>query len=219
MRGGQGQAPEVPDMEAVYDQIAAAWSATRSGPWPEVLAFMASRPRPGRLLDLGVGSGRYSRVKETEGLEVVGLDPSRGQLEEARKAQRRRGGLLRADGRALPLRAHLFDAVLCIAVVHHLFERRDRVLVMREARRVLRAGGAALFSGWGSHAQAFEGARRVEGGGPRDFLVPFKETKGAPVWRYFHAYGEGELAAEAREAGFHSVRELVGRENRFVEVS
>ncbi len=219
MRGREGKAPDLPDMEAVYDTIASAWTATRSGPWPEVLAFLAGRRRPAWVLDLGVGGGRYLAVEEAKGLFVVGLDRSRGQLKEAREVAGRPGRLLRGDARALPLRTGTFDAVLCVAVVHHLFEREDRVRVMREARRALRPGGTALFSGWGTHAGAFEGARRVDGGGRQDFLVPFKGQMPAPVWRYFHAYAEGELGEEAREAGFDRVRERVGRENRFAEAS
>jgi SAM-dependent methyltransferase len=104
-------------------------------------------------------------------------------------------------------------------VLHHVFERADRVGAVAEVRRVLTEGGRALFSAWGAGAEVFEGARRLEGGGPRDFLVPFKEKLEAPAERFFHAYAEGELAAEAGEAGFAGAKEWTARDNRFCEVA
>jgi len=218
VEGRREAPPGAEGTEAVYDRIATAWAATRRGPWPEVLEFLKGLKRPARVADVGVGAGRYLGVREAEGLWVVGLDRSRGQLAEAKRVGGARGGLLRADARAIPLRDASVEGLLCIAVVHHLKAREERVAMMREVGRVLRPGGGALLSGWGTHAKAFEGARRAEGGGPQDFLVPFKEGLATPAWRFFHAYGEGELAAEAGDAGLKVRREWEGGENRFLEV-
>lgn len=207
----------LPDMEAVYDAIAEAWVRTRSAAWPEVTAFLASLPRGSRVVDVGTGSGRYLAVPQAAGLRLVGLDFSRGQLSVARKVAAGANALVRADARELPVRTSAADAVLHVAVLHHLYDRADRVRSLAETRRALKPGGRALLSSWGTGAEVFEAARPLEGAGPRDFLIPFKERLETPAQRFFHAYEEGELGAEAAEAGFAQVREWTGRDNRFAE--
>jgi tRNA (uracil-5-)-methyltransferase TRM9 len=124
---------------------------------------------------------------------------------------------LRADARAVPLRDAVADAALCVAVVHHIFEASERVGALREVRRVLKEGGTALVSAWGNEAEVFQGARRLEGGGENDFVVPFKEKMERPAERFFHAYTGGELEEDCRRAGFGRVREWTERENRFAK--
>ena len=177
--------------EAAYDAIAETWARTRSGPWPEVVAFLGRLPRGAQLLDIGGGSGRYTAAFAEGGLRVVSVDFSRAQLQVARRGDGG-GRLIRGDARALPLREACADAGLLVAVVHHMGERRDRVQAAAEARRVLRPGGRAFLSAWASEAAVFEKAERAPGGGPRDYFVPFK-AEGPPfVDRFFHAFEPGE---------------------------
>ncbi len=204
------------DAEAVYDAIAEAWVKTRSGPWPEVREFLEAVPRGARLVDVGAGSGRYLKVEEARGLALVGIDVSRGQLAVARR-EAPAAHLVRADARALPVRAEAADAVMLVAVVHHLERREERIAALAEARRVLKPRGRALVTCWSREAEVFDGARPAPGGGPRDFLVPFKAEQAAPVERFFHAYDPGELEREAMQAGFSAGREWTARANRFVE--
>lgn len=204
-------------MEEVYDTIAEAWVRTRSGPWPPVTRFLASLRRPALVADVGTGSGRYLNVEEARGLRFAALDFSRRQLEVARRSAREGVLFLRADVRLLPIRDSVAHAALGVAVVHHFLAREDRVGSMAEVRRVLKPGGRALISAWADGAEVFRGSRRVEGAGPRDFLVPFKERLEKPADRFFHAYAEGELESEALEAGFGGVREWTEKDNRFVE--
>ena len=48
----------------------------------------------------------------------------------------------------LPYRSNAFDAVLCIAVIHHLSTRERRVDALRELVRVTRPGGKVLVYVW-----------------------------------------------------------------------
>ena len=45
-------------------------------------------------------------------------------------------------------RSESFDASLSIAVLHHISTLRRRVALVREAMRVVRVGGQALFYAW-----------------------------------------------------------------------
>ena len=48
----------------------------------------------------------------------------------------------------LPYRADLFDAVICIAVIHHLSTEERRIAALRELTRILRPGGRLLVYVW-----------------------------------------------------------------------
>merc|ERR1719195_2316494 len=47
-----------------------------------------------------------------------------------------------------PYRSGIFDAAICIAVLHHLSTRERRIEIIRECLRVLRVGGRLLLYAW-----------------------------------------------------------------------
>jgi ubiquinone/menaquinone biosynthesis C-methylase UbiE len=89
-----------------------------------------------RILDLGCGKGRFARALSEKGARVVGMDLSSAMLAESTCVDR-----VRATARRLPFRAGSFDAVVAVEVLEHL-DPRSRGVVLEEARRVLRPGGA-----------------------------------------------------------------------------
>ncbi len=94
------------------------------------------------VLDVGTGEGQLARVAVGAGAErVVGVDPSWGQLAEARQ---RAGGpaYVRGEAVALPFPDGAFDAVLACLVFEHI-ESMDAAIA--EVGRVLRGGGRFLF--------------------------------------------------------------------------
>jgi SAM-dependent methyltransferase len=96
----------------------------------------------GCLLDVGTGEGQVARLACRLGLAlVVGVDPTRSQLEVARA----RGGgprYARAVADALPFADGSFDAVLASLVFEHIEAYREAIT---EVGRVLRPGGRFLF--------------------------------------------------------------------------
>ena len=52
------------------------------------------------------------------------------------------------DCLCLPYRTGLFDAVICIAVIHHLSTEERRLAALRELARILRPGGKLLVYVW-----------------------------------------------------------------------
>lgn len=96
--------------------------------------------RPGmHVLDVAIGTAAVSRgaarIVGPTG-RVVGVDPSRGMLNEARKVFR--GPVVRGVAQALPIASGRFDFVTMGIALRHV---PDLVVAFREYRRVLKPGG------------------------------------------------------------------------------
>lgn len=69
-----------------------------------------------KILDIGVGTGRFAKPLQRKGFDVIGIDISRGMMRNAR----RKGvdNLLLSDACFLPFKDSYFDASLCVHVLH-----------------------------------------------------------------------------------------------------
>jgi demethylmenaquinone methyltransferase / 2-methoxy-6-polyprenyl-1,4-benzoquinol methylase len=115
-----------------------------SGPWYRRDALRRAGLRPGmRLLDVAAGTGLVARgaadiLREPGG--VIGVDPSRGMLQEARKALS--GPLVQGRAEALPFRNDRFDMLSMGFALRHV---ADLEVAFREYWRVLKPGGRILL--------------------------------------------------------------------------
>ena len=113
----------------------------------------------GRLLELGVGTGRIALPLHRRGRRIVGVDLSVPMLDRYRAKAAALGlpppPVLRADATRLPFRDACVDAVLEVHVLHLVPDWRR---ALAEARRMLRPGGMVLVGRGG----------RDHGDGPRD---------------------------------------------------
>ncbi len=108
--------------------------------------FLATHPRPRRVLDLGTGTALIpiDLCRRTSEVSVLGIDLASHMLARAV----RNVGLARLDGRVRVVRADAkstglgsgsFDAVISNSIVHHIPDPGD---VFREMWRLVSAGGA-----------------------------------------------------------------------------
>ena len=102
-------------------------------------------PAGARVLELGVGTGLSLSAYPTH-CEVVGIDLAQDMLDQADEKIRRQGwrhiGLRQMDALNLAFPADSFDYVTAFHVVSVV---PDPVRMMREARRVCRAGGRIVL--------------------------------------------------------------------------
>jgi SAM-dependent methyltransferase len=106
-------------------------------------AFALRHCPRGRVLEVGIGTGRLAARLAQVGYEMVGVDPSEAMLELARA---RAPGVrtVRGSGTALPFPDRSFDLVLTVAVMHHIADASDVRGALFEMVRVARPGGRVL---------------------------------------------------------------------------
>jgi malonyl-CoA O-methyltransferase len=107
---------------------------------------------PRRAIDVGCGTGRWTRR-----LSAIGLDASPAMLAVASGKPGLHGRLAVADAAALPIASASADLVLCALTLGHI---RDPVAAIREFARILTPGGTLLLTDFHPDAAA-QGWRRT----------------------------------------------------------
>lgn len=129
----------------------------------EILRRYLPHP-PAVVADVGGGSGVYSCWLAGLGYEVHLVDPVPLHLTQANDASQLQpshplASITLGDARALARSDGGTDAVLLLGPLYHLTDRADRLAALREARRVLRAGGVLVAAAISRFASALDGLR------------------------------------------------------------
>jgi len=170
---------------------------------------------PAVVVDVGGGPVRYAVWLAERGYHVHLVDLVPLHVEQARAAASTRPGAMLAsaevgDARALRLADASVDAVLLLGPLYHLRERRERLQVLAEARRVCRPDGVVIAAAISRFASTLDGLHRgylddpafavVAAGDRRDGR--HRNPTGNPAYfttAYFHR--PEDLAAECSAAG------------------
>ena len=204
------------DPQSTYDRIATHFSKTREYAWPEVESFLADRS--GDLaLDVGCGNGRHTEALAARAEAAVGVDLSRGLLDEAVDRARDRGfadatAFVHGDAAALPVRDGTADLAVYVATLHHLSPRDARIGSLNELARVLAPDGVALVSAWSTAHDRFD---RDEG---FDTTVDWTLPSGETVPRYYHIYSPAEFETDLGESALETRRTELSSGNCYAEV-
>ena len=175
------------NLRKTFDAIASSFDETRTEPWEEVAEFVEERG--GELaLDLGCGNGRHLEPLRQRFETAVGLDFSLSMLELCERP------VVRGDLTALPFTESCADCVVCIAALHHLPSRDERLGALDEIARVLRDDGEALVSVWAIEHPKFDGERDEIRASDGDVYVPWKRDDEERD-RYYHIHEREELEA------------------------
>ncbi len=183
--------------QEAFDRIAPGWYNYRH--WSifrTELERLAERWQSGTLLNAGCGHGPdFLPFKDR--FDLYGLDFSRPMLEYAETYADKFGyspALVQADLRALPFKDNSFDRAIAVATYHHIETPAERLLSLRELRRVLKPGGEAFITLWNYWQSKF----RFKGKEPK---VTWR-IKDEVVYRYYYLFSFPEAERLVKKAGF-----------------
>jgi len=178
-----------------FDRVAAIYDETRSlapRAMARVLAVLVDQLQGKRVLEVGVGTGRYAVPLQKSGIRVIGVDISRKMVEFGLAKGLR--DVVFADAARLPFRSGSFDVATTNHVLHLIpdwrevlteiarvtretyftvIERSDRVDTIKREYDALVKGAGYDWSHPGFHEKDLPGLVRP------DFLMPvgpFRET-------------------------------------------
>ncbi|NMP22711.1 class I SAM-dependent methyltransferase [Sulfobacillus harzensis] len=179
-------------------------------------------PLPATVADIGGGPGRYTVWLAELGYHVEHRDLIALHVDQVRTILRDRPELsvhtAVGDACELDLAAHSVDAVLLLGPLYHLPRREQRLLALKEAKRIVKPGGAIFVSAisrWAPRLDAVIGQKLYEHA-PAMEQLPNIERHGwiPPLFPgAFTAYAHRpqQLRSEMRAAGWE-VLSLVGIE-------
>ncbi|CAI4230741.1 unnamed protein product [Auanema sp. JU1783] len=193
----------------VYEKISSHFDETRHSSWKAVKKFLESLPDYSVMYDVGCGNGKYLIANDK--LIKIGCDMCNGLCS---IAYRKNCHVCRADGLHLPFKDNA-DAVISIAVLHHMSSFVRRQQLIKEILRVLKPGGRACITVWSMDQSDSEYAKMrnnkdetevLESGTERlkihdgknfaqqDVLVPWIiEAQNETFLRFYHVFREGEM--------------------------
>lgn len=140
-----------------FQEVAGEWDHIRSlymgdqAVEQAIQAALAGTP-PGRLIDIGTGTGRMLEILSPIMEEAIGIDTSHEMLTIARAKLDRTGlencGVRHADMYRLPFDGGAFDAAVIHQVLHYA---DDPGAVVAEAARVIKPGGRMVVADFARH--------------------------------------------------------------------
>ncbi len=195
-----------------YDAQADSFSGSRVTPQPGFARLLPHLPQPcPRFLDVGCGNGRFAEFLQAHNSigEFVGVDFSEELLADA--ARNAEGSFYQRDLLAPGCLDGLgtFTAISCLAVMHHLPAKANRLRLLQEIKEHLAENGRLFISNW-QFMDSPRQQRKVQDWAeiglratdvePNDYLLAWR--RGGFALRYACQIDATETAELAAAAGY-----------------
>lgn len=162
-------------------------------------------PAGSSVLDVGAGTGRYSIALAREGFDVTALELMEHHIEIFASHLTESDHIRLEQGNALDLSrfpGRTFDGVLLFGPLYHLYSHKDKLQVLREAKRVVKDDGVLFVAYCLNEATMIQWAFQGDGGNMLETLAN-------------HKFGENYQCLSTPEDIFEIVRlENIDRLNR-----
>jgi SAM-dependent methyltransferase len=161
-------------MPIFYETHATDFSKSRFRIWPLIKKFLDDLPSNSTVLDIGCGNGKNMLYRSD--LNIYGLEQSESLCDICKS---RNLNVVQGSALQLPFANNTFDAIIMIAVIHHINpEEHNRVL--KEIERVLKPSGRCLITNWA--VEQIVNSKRSFHTGLNMVLWKGKEDLPLPYW-------------------------------------
>lgn len=126
----------------VYEEIAYHFSDTRVYKWSWIISFLDSLNSDSLVYDLGCGNGRNMNHGS---LKFIGIDNCENFIKICSEKNLK---VINSNITKIPLENNSADAIICIAVFHHLYSMQNRIDALFEMKRLIKKNGKILLSVW-----------------------------------------------------------------------
>ncbi len=175
------------DISQVYNVIADDFSKTRYKTWPAVAEFIDTFKINSMNADIGCGNGKNILYRPELKFKGMDITPEFVKICNQRNLDVVEGNIL-----SIPFESNFFDNVICIAVLHHLENKEDRINAICQLLRITKSSGKIMIYVW-AFEQPSESKRQFD---TQDEMVSFKKRDGTIYYRYYHLYKQNELEQE-----------------------
>ena len=134
----------------VWDSIAESWNNLRTWPKKEKIFDLANNWKPGKILDLGCGNGRYSIPFSKNKFDCYVLDFSKNMIKNAKESFKKnnlKAIFKQGELTKIQFRNNTFDYIICLASFHHL-NKKEQDISLKEIKRVLKPNGKLFIAVW-----------------------------------------------------------------------
>jgi SAM-dependent methyltransferase len=178
------------DMQNVYNTIGIDFSGTRYALWKGVTDFLDTLDCYSLVCDIGCGNGKYLSYRND--LQMCACDAS-SLLASIAKFKHRQSEIILANALNLPYKNEAFDAIISIAVLHHINTHEGRQQFISEILRILKPGGRALITVWATQQddnKRFKKWQKINEN--NDYIVPYMQKNKVVLDRFYHLFTETE---------------------------
>ncbi|HLC77598.1 MAG TPA: class I SAM-dependent methyltransferase [Candidatus Nanoarchaeia archaeon] len=199
---------KIEDQKEVWDEIAPKWNEFRKDPIKEIVKFL--KVKPGKILDLGCGSGRHLMNIKYGKMYLV--DFSQGQIHYAKEHAKKNHIEAEFDispASKLNYEENFFDSAIYINTLHCIPKELDREKSLKELHRVMKPGAQAMISVWSRNSERVKNK-------PKEAFIPWTVDDNKHM-RYYYIYEKDELESLLKNVGFKIIKSWEG-ENIFYVV-
>lgn len=163
----------------VYESIAEEFDNSRFCYWNSVKTFLDNCDDNSLIADIGCGNGKYMKYK-TDKLHYIGIDMCEKLL-----LLNSDKDVVRSNALYLPYRDNVFDAVISIAVLHHIYNPKDRIKFVGELIRICKVHGSIHITVWADKLKK----NNMKALGNGDYFISWRHK----LDRYYHLFTKEEL--------------------------
>jgi ubiquinone/menaquinone biosynthesis C-methylase UbiE len=205
-----------------YNRISEKFSQTRKFPWHDFEFFKQYLHENDQVLDAGCGNGRLYEFLKDNKIIYTGIDTSEKLISIA-KQNHPEAHFSVGDILTLPFSDNKFNAIFCIATLHHVPGKKLREQVIKEFNRVLKPGGYLIMTNWNllnirwwptlinAAWQKIIGKSQLDFG---DVQKPWKNQYGeVQTRRYLHAFTKGQFRRLLQTNGFTVIKQWYTRKD------